>query len=92
MNYSISYVQKSQERNKKMIGNYNPDKIKQLMLKTINNSDFVENLIKDHQGDEEAVLKIIQDTFAELLKDSTPFIFDPVTPHQITTLIPLFTP
>jgi len=65
-----------------MIGNYNPEKIKQLMLKSIKKSDFIENLIKEHQGNEEVVLNIIQDTFEEIVKDSSPFRWEPVTPEQ----------
>ncbi len=65
-----------------MIGNYNPEKIKQLILKSIKKTDFIENLIKEHRGNEEIVLSVIQDTFEEILKESNPFRWEPVKPQQ----------
>ncbi len=63
-----------------MIKNNKVDEIKKILLKTLDNEGFVQELLEKYAGNEELILKMIEESFSELLEEANPYKWTPVTP------------
>ncbi|PKP53832.1 MAG: hypothetical protein CVT92_02550 [Bacteroidetes bacterium HGW-Bacteroidetes-1] len=68
-----------------MIKNNKVEEIRKILLKTLDNEGFVQELLEKYAGNEELILKMIEESFSELLEEANPYKWTPVSPTVFLT-------
>ena len=63
-----------------MIKNNKVEEIRKILLKTLDNEGFVQELLEKYAGNEDLILKMIEESFSELLEEANPYKWTPVSP------------
>ncbi len=61
------------------------DKIKKILLNTLDNEGFVQELLEKYKGNEELILQMIEESFGELMEEANPYKWKPVSPATFLT-------
>lgn len=61
------------------------EKIKNILLKTLDDEGFVQELLDKYKGNEDLILQMIEESFEELMEEANPYKWKPVSPATFLT-------
>lgn len=61
------------------------EKIKNILLKTLDDEGFVQELLDKYKGNEDLILQMIEESFGELMEEANPYKWKPVSPATFLT-------